>query len=90
MDDIKLEDFPPELDDLAQDVPEDMINELADNFTKMAMEFLKRQSSRPIENQLLLFFGCLLIPVSLLRKYYVICLTYLQPKVEIMFLFYWM
>lgn len=69
MAEINPNDLPPELEDLAKKLPEDVDMEaLIENITRMAMQFVEHQGTKPIQTQLLLLFGFLLIPLSLIRK----------------------
>lgn len=69
MAEINPDDLPPELEDLAKELPEDVDMEaLIENITRAAMQFAQDQGAKPVQTQLLLLFGFLLIPLSLIRK----------------------
>lgn len=70
MAEINPHDLPPELEELAKELPEDVdMEDLIQNITRMAMQFVQEQGTKPIPTQLLLLFGFLLIPISLIRKW---------------------
>ncbi|GFT62690.1 hypothetical protein NPIL_651251 [Nephila pilipes] len=62
-------DYSEELEKLAKEIPEGIdMEEFVANVSKLAAEFVKNQSAKPIEVQVIIFFVFLLIPVSLLCK----------------------